>query len=90
MALTSAERVRAHRARQKIQAATPPGRINQTAAHLRFQALIAEAQVLATQINEEAMSALETQPLTLETAKILLALKGKDMRISFAPIYQPT
>lgn len=91
----NAWKVRRHRERQKAakaaEAAEMASRVSLgTATKLeRLVSLIAEAQRLAEEVNRETVASLKDQPLTRETAQMLDAYEGKEMRISFAKVDVP-
>ena len=55
----------------------------------RLTALILEAQKLAVRINSRIVADLKARPLDMETARLLDAFDGKDMRIAFARVDIP-
>lgn len=82
------ERLKAKRAEKTL--AIAAGALDAGGADVqRLAALILEAQGLAMRINSRIVAELKARPLDMETARLLDAFDGKDMRISFAKVDVP-
>lgn len=80
MAMTRAERQRNYMARQKAAQLAEMAKAQDPRLD-RLNAIIAEAQALAAELNAEMVAKLQAEPLTRESARKLEAIEGKFMGV---------
>lgn len=89
---TGAERQKKYIARKKEQAAAMTVRLaaeaspENVAKMERLASLLQQARELAAEINADVVASLKAKPLDRETARLLDAYEGQEMRLSLAKV----